>query len=231
MGKYIATTFTAIKMNVTDTNSASASLLLDLQIGSATKFNVRKDGTATAIVAVNTPTITLGTVSSATGTLNLANASSANLTTIQAGNAANARVYTWPTDFGAAGTVLTDAAGNGTLSWAAGGGGLTINSTAISGGATNAILYGDSGGGLQNATGVTRSAAGQLTMSQIVLGAAAVSASAWTTTGIGLVQGAQTYTDSSSSGTVATMYVNRFGYSDDCGIVGNSIHKFVWTLG
>jgi len=36
------TTFTAIKMNVTDTASASASLLMDLQVGGASKFNVDK---------------------------------------------------------------------------------------------------------------------------------------------------------------------------------------------
>jgi hypothetical protein len=67
----------------------------------------------------------LGTVSVATGQLKLANAGSALLTTLQAGAAAAARTYTWPTDFGAAGTVLTDAAGDGTLSWGAGGGGVT----------------------------------------------------------------------------------------------------------
>jgi hypothetical protein len=62
----------------------------------------------------------LGVASSATGSLNLANSASAFLTTIQAGNAAAARTYIWPTNFGAAGSVLTDAAGNGTLSWAVG---------------------------------------------------------------------------------------------------------------
>ena len=35
---------TAIKLNVTDTASNSASLLLDLQIGGASKFKIRKDG-------------------------------------------------------------------------------------------------------------------------------------------------------------------------------------------
>jgi hypothetical protein len=40
-----ATTFTAIKMNVTDTASNAASLLMDLQVGGASRFNVRKDGT------------------------------------------------------------------------------------------------------------------------------------------------------------------------------------------
>lgn len=38
------TTFTAIKMNVTDTASAAASLLIDLQVGSNSLFNIRKDG-------------------------------------------------------------------------------------------------------------------------------------------------------------------------------------------
>lgn len=38
------TAFTAIKMNVTDTASASGSLLMDLQVGGSSKFSVRKDG-------------------------------------------------------------------------------------------------------------------------------------------------------------------------------------------
>ena len=79
-------------------------------------------GTA-AILGANTFTGTqqLGTPSSATGAIALANAGSAHLTTLQAGAAAAARTYTWPTNFGSAGASLTDAAGNGTLSWAAGG--------------------------------------------------------------------------------------------------------------
>jgi len=81
---------------------------------------------------VFTAGVHLGTVSSATGQINLANSASAFLTTIQAGNAAAARTYTWPTDFGAAGSVLTDAAGNGTLSWAAAGSGLPAGLTFIS---------------------------------------------------------------------------------------------------
>ena len=40
----VATTFTAIKCNVTDTASASGSLLMDLQVGGVSKFSVRKDG-------------------------------------------------------------------------------------------------------------------------------------------------------------------------------------------
>ena len=38
------TTFTAVKLNVTNTASAAGSLLMDLQVGSASKFNVTKAG-------------------------------------------------------------------------------------------------------------------------------------------------------------------------------------------
>lgn len=109
---------------------------------SANLITAVTDETGTgALVFANTPTLvtpvlgaaigtsvtlssfaSLGTASSATGQLRLAHASSANLTTITAGNAAAAVTYVWPTNVGAAGTTLTDAAGNGTLSWAAGGG-------------------------------------------------------------------------------------------------------------
>jgi hypothetical protein len=51
-----ATTFTAIKMNVTDTASSASSLLMDLQVGGASKFKVNKDGRITA----QTLTIGLG---------------------------------------------------------------------------------------------------------------------------------------------------------------------------
>lgn len=39
-----ATTFTAVKMNVTDTASAAGSLLMDLQVGGVSKFSMSKDG-------------------------------------------------------------------------------------------------------------------------------------------------------------------------------------------
>ena len=39
-----ATTFTAVKMNVTDTASAAGSLLMDLQVGGSSRFNVSKTG-------------------------------------------------------------------------------------------------------------------------------------------------------------------------------------------
>ena len=51
------TTFTGIKFNVTDTASAAGSLLMDLQVGGASKFKVDKSGTVTSqnqIVVSNT---------------------------------------------------------------------------------------------------------------------------------------------------------------------------------
>lgn len=45
------TTFNAIKMDVTDSASAAASNLIDLQVGSSTKFKVGKDGAITSTSA------------------------------------------------------------------------------------------------------------------------------------------------------------------------------------
>jgi hypothetical protein len=50
-----ATTFTAIGMDVTDTASAAASLLIDLKVNGASRMNVRKDG----LMTVGTLAITL----------------------------------------------------------------------------------------------------------------------------------------------------------------------------
>lgn len=47
----VATTFTGIKLNVTNTASAAASLLIDLQVDAVSKFKVRKDGLATYLAA------------------------------------------------------------------------------------------------------------------------------------------------------------------------------------
>lgn len=46
-----AQTFTALRVNATDTASASGSLLMDLQVGGASKLNIRKDG---SIIVPNT---------------------------------------------------------------------------------------------------------------------------------------------------------------------------------
>lgn len=61
--------------------------------------------------------LTLGIPGTTVGALILGNASNAFTTTLQSGVAAASRTYTLPTNFGVSGSVLTDAAGNGTLSW------------------------------------------------------------------------------------------------------------------
>jgi hypothetical protein len=48
-----ATTFTAIKMNVTDSASASGSLLMDLQVGGVSRFRVTKNGQVSADQGAN----------------------------------------------------------------------------------------------------------------------------------------------------------------------------------
>ena len=60
------TTFTSIKMNVTDTASAAGSLLLDLQVAAASKFSVSKTGAVVAAAGLTATTIsgTTGTFSS-----------------------------------------------------------------------------------------------------------------------------------------------------------------------
>ena len=49
----VATTFTAIKMNATDTASAAGSLLIDLQVGGVSQFKVSKAGAITAVGGAN----------------------------------------------------------------------------------------------------------------------------------------------------------------------------------
>lgn len=69
----VSVIFTGIRQNITDTASASASLLVDLQVGGTSKFNVRKDGTTSGYVFVSsvaTGTAPL-TVSSTTKVANL----------------------------------------------------------------------------------------------------------------------------------------------------------------
>src|SRR5207248_3505291 len=51
----VSTTFTGLKLNVTDTNSASGSLLLDLQVNGTSKFKVTKAGAITVSGATTFP--------------------------------------------------------------------------------------------------------------------------------------------------------------------------------
>ena len=71
------TTFTAVKVNVTDTASAAGSLLMDLQVGGVSQFKVSKTGTITpanarlfaASLGLWYPIAASGVQSSLTGTL------------------------------------------------------------------------------------------------------------------------------------------------------------------
>lgn len=53
-----AVTFTGWKLNITDTASAAASLLLDLQVGGTSRFSIRKDGAHLSPVVVVGGTVT-----------------------------------------------------------------------------------------------------------------------------------------------------------------------------
>jgi len=61
----VAVTFTGIKFNATDTTSAAASLLMDLQVGAVSKFNVTKTGAAYGTL-IGSTTATFG-ISATTG--------------------------------------------------------------------------------------------------------------------------------------------------------------------
>jgi hypothetical protein len=56
----VTTTFTGLKVNVTDTNSASGSLLLDLQVGGTSKFSVNKSGNLVAAGTFTAGATTVG---------------------------------------------------------------------------------------------------------------------------------------------------------------------------
>jgi len=68
----VATTFTAIKMNATDTASNAGSMLIDLQVGGTSQFSVTKGGAIVALGRATIATMTVGlggqtTVASNTG--------------------------------------------------------------------------------------------------------------------------------------------------------------------
>lgn len=74
-----ATTFTAIKMDVTDTASASGSLLLDLKVDGVTKASIDKAGNLTAsLTAIDD--VPIGAVTPSTGAFTTLSASSITVT-------------------------------------------------------------------------------------------------------------------------------------------------------
>ena len=74
------TTFTAIKMNVTDTASAAASLLMDLQVGGVSQFRVNKDGEAVFTVKNTGASPTLSVVKSGSTSIGITANSSFSIT-------------------------------------------------------------------------------------------------------------------------------------------------------
>jgi hypothetical protein len=116
----------------------------------AAYFNGGNVRVASGTLTINaTGSLNLGTSTAATGQITFYNSTNGNTTTIQPGAAAASVTYTWPTNVGAAGTVLTDAAGDGVLSWAAAAGGSLDD--AYNGGAT---ITADAGAVIINATTV-----------------------------------------------------------------------------
>ncbi|MEI7507831.1 MAG: hypothetical protein WCJ62_00025 [Flavobacterium sp.] len=91
-----------------------------------------------------TATVGLGVASTSTGVLNLANASSAFLTALQAGNATAAVTYTLPTAAPAANGYALTSTTAGVLSWS-NIAGITVGTTTISGGTSGRVLYDNAG--------------------------------------------------------------------------------------
>lgn len=106
-----ATTYTSIKMNVTDTASAAASKLIDLQIGGSSLFSVDKAGKIADATELQVDNVKLdgNTVSSTTGNL---------VIDPYAGAKISLDGLLWPNADGSANQVLSTN-GAGTLSWVA----------------------------------------------------------------------------------------------------------------
>lgn len=106
-----ATTYTSIKMNVTDTASAAASKLIDLQIGGSSFFSVDKAGKIADATELQVDNVKLdgNTVSSTTGNL---------VIDPYAGAKISLDGLLWPNADGSANQVLSTN-GAGTLSWVA----------------------------------------------------------------------------------------------------------------
>jgi hypothetical protein len=92
-----------------------------------------------------TYTLGLGAVSASTGKFSLYNASSANATTIQAGNASAAVTYTLPTAAPASNGYVLSSTTGGTMSWVSNDSGLAVGTSTISGGTSGRILYDNAG--------------------------------------------------------------------------------------
>jgi hypothetical protein len=77
----VSTTFTGVKLNVTDTASAAGSLLMDLQVGGASRFNVTKGG-AVRVANGSPSAVAYGFASDATTGLYYASSNDLRLTVV-----------------------------------------------------------------------------------------------------------------------------------------------------
>ena len=77
----VGTTFTGLKFNATDTASAAASLLMDLQVGGASRFKVSKDGNLTS-----TGTVTFQNTTNSTTAWRVLNAAGTSIADVDTTN-------------------------------------------------------------------------------------------------------------------------------------------------
>lgn len=118
-------TGTANQITITD-NGAGSTVVLSLPQSIATSSTP----TFASMTLSAASSLTLGTASTNTGAIILKNSTNANNTTIQAGAAGAALVFTLPTTDGDSGDFLqTD--GNGVMSWAAAGGSGTVTDVSV----------------------------------------------------------------------------------------------------
>jgi hypothetical protein len=141
-----------------------------------------------------------GTILNAKTTLRLSGATSGYVG-LAAAAAAGSTTYILPSADGTSGQVLSTN-GSGTLSWASSSGGVPTPYTA------NGVVYATSTSALTTGSTLSYTATGlginqSTPAARLQIGNTALSAASWTTSGIGLRIDAATFTDSSSTGTVA----------------------------
>jgi hypothetical protein len=110
-------TFTGLKQNVTDTNSATASLLMDLQVGGTSKFSVSKAGAITSASTFTPTGVILGPSGTCTAGA-IPYSFSGDTDTGVYGSSANVLGLC----AGGTGIVLIDASGNASFGLSTGGG-------------------------------------------------------------------------------------------------------------
>ena len=166
---------------------------------------------------------TVGVASTRTGKFKLANASSANLTTFQAGNATAAVTYTFPTADGTSNQRLTTN-GSGTLSWASSSAAADVQTFTSVGANTwtkpagaksiEVILWGAGGGGGGGANGGGAGGGGGGgggTTARAVFNASSLAATETVTVGTGGAGAAAAATGGDGTDTVFGSFLTAFG--------------------